>query len=97
CRSHLGIIHLLLTDLLMPEMSGRELAEQAMRLRPEMKVLFMSGYTNDAVIGGVIQDQGAPFLQKPFALLDLGRKLREVLDSTARRLLPFIDLGYLPN
>ncbi len=82
CRSHLGIIHLLLTDVLMPEMSGRELAEQAMRLRPEMKVLFISGYTND-VIGGMTEAQGAPFLQKPFALLDLGQKVRELLDSTA--------------
>jgi two-component system, cell cycle sensor histidine kinase and response regulator CckA len=73
CRNHQGSIHLLLTDIAMPEMGGRELAEQAISLRPEMKVLFMSGYTDDTLISERIKVQGTPFLQKPFTLQDLGR------------------------
>jgi two-component system, cell cycle sensor histidine kinase and response regulator CckA len=83
CRNHQGPIHLLLTDVLMPKLNGRELAEQATLLHPEMKVLFMSGYTDDALIGEDIKAQGAPFLQKPFTLQELGRKVRDLLDSTA--------------
>ena len=80
CRNHQGPIHLLVTDILMPEMGGRELVEQAMPLHPEMKVLFMSGYTSDALIGEDIKTRGAPLLQKPFTLQELGRRVREALD-----------------
>ena len=83
CRNHRGSIHLLLTDIVMPEMGGRELAEQAISLRPEMKVLFMSGYTDDTLLSEGIKVQGTPFLQKPFTLQELGRRVRELLDSTA--------------
>jgi len=76
---HPGVIDLLLTDVIMPEMSGRELAERLRLIRPETKVLFVSGYTDDAVLRhGVLQDQ-VHFLQKPFAAQDLERKVREVL------------------
>jgi DNA-binding NarL/FixJ family response regulator len=65
----------------MPEMGGRELAEQAKPLHPEMKVLFMSGYTDDTLIREGIEVRDTAFLRKPFTVQDLARKVREVLDS----------------
>ena len=62
----------MLTDIVMPEMGGRELAQQAISLRPEMKVLFMSGYTDDTLLSEGIKVQGTPFLQKPFTLQERG-------------------------
>lgn len=76
-----GTIDLLLTDLIMPEISGRRVAEAVKELRPKVKVLFMSGYTDDAVFRhGLISDNAA-FLQKPFTKSGLATKVREVLDS----------------
>jgi PAS domain S-box-containing protein len=75
-------IHLLLTDVVMPQMGGRELAEQLARLHPETKVLFMSGYADNAVVHHGLLDPGTALLQKPFTAQALARKLREVLDST---------------
>ena len=66
----------------MPELGGRELAEHAVMMRPEMKVLFMSGHTQDVLLREGIS-QGTPFLQKPFTTTKLARKVREVLDSQA--------------
>jgi len=74
-------IHLLLTDIVMPEMSGRELAEQFAAFRPDARVLFMSGYTDDAIIRRAVLRPGAAYLQKPFSPDTLARKAREVLDS----------------
>ena len=65
----------------MPEMSGRELAEQLCPVRPEMKVLYMSGYTDDAVLRHGVQEERMPFLQKPFIPDALVLKVREVLDT----------------
>ena len=80
-EQHPARIHLLITDVVMPGMSGRELAEHLAALRPEMKVLFMSGYTDDAVLRHGVVAPGSGFLQKPFALEDMLQRVRTLLDS----------------
>jgi len=75
-----GPIHLMLSDVVMPQMSGRELAEQLSPVRREMKVLYMSGYTDDAIVHHGVLDEGMAFIEKPFTPDTLTRKLREVLD-----------------
>jgi len=80
-RRHAGMIDLLLTDVVMPRMSGRALAEAVAPERPETKVLFMSGYTDDAIILHRVLEPGMHFLEKPFAPPALARKVREVLDA----------------
>jgi two-component system cell cycle sensor histidine kinase/response regulator CckA len=82
CKGHAGPIHLLITDVIMPgRMSGSKLAEYVMPLRPEMKVLFMSGYTDDVIAHHGVLEPGLPFLQKPFSSNELVRKVRQVLDT----------------
>ena len=80
CESHQGKIDLLLTDVVMPELGGRELAEAALKQRPGMKVVFMSGHTQDVILREGIE-KGSYFLQKPFNAADLAHKAREALDS----------------
>jgi CheY-like chemotaxis protein len=80
---HSGPIHLLLSDVVMPGLSGRELAEQLAPLRKEMKVLYMSGYTDDAIVHHGVLEEGTAFIEKPFTPLTLSRKVREVLNTTA--------------
>jgi two-component system, cell cycle sensor histidine kinase and response regulator CckA len=75
-------IGLLVTDVVMPGMSGRELSQMLASLRPEMKTIYMSGYTDDAVFRHGIQELGATFLQKPFSLGTLARKVRDMLGPT---------------
>jgi DNA-binding NarL/FixJ family response regulator len=74
-------ISLMITDVVMPGMSGRELAEQLAPRRPEMRVLFASGYTNDAIVHYGVLESDLLFLQKPFTPAVLAQKVREVLNS----------------
>jgi PAS domain S-box-containing protein len=83
CEKHQHI-DLLLTDVKMPKMGGRELAEKATRFHPEMRVIFMSGYTDDTLIAEGIKMKGTRFLQKPFTSPELVHKVRDVLDSNRK-------------
>jgi CheY-like chemotaxis protein len=76
-----GKIHLMITDVVMPQMSGRELSELMARIRPEMRILYMSGYTDDAIVHHRLLDEGLNFIQKPFDTASVARKVRLVLDS----------------
>jgi len=80
--AHEGIIHLLLTDVIMPGMNGRELAQRILEIRPNTKVLYMSGYTENVIGRNGTLDAGIRLLQKPFTLRDLKDTVREVLNST---------------
>ncbi len=80
-QQHAGLLHLVLTDVVMPGMSGRELAQRLGPLRPQLKLLYMSGYTGDAVVHRGVLEDGFPFLAKPFSPEDLATKVRDVLDG----------------
>ena len=79
-QEHEGTIDLTITDVVMPQLSGRELVERLCLLRPNMKVLFMSGYTDDAIVRHGLLDERLEFIQKPFAADAFARKIRNVLD-----------------
>ncbi len=80
CQHDKEEIHILVTDVVLPKMSGPELAKELKALRPNMRILFMSGYMDDAVIQHGMIDPDTPFLAKPFTSAGLIRKVREVLD-----------------
>lgn len=82
---HEGAIDLLFTDVVMPGISGRELANIVTRRHPDMKVLFTSGYTDNAIVSGGMLYEGTVFINKPYAIKDLTRKVRDVLDSQVAR------------
>jgi PAS domain S-box-containing protein len=82
CGDHEAPIDLLLTDVVMPKLSARELATRVRILHPEARLLYMSGYADDAVIRHGVIAEGTAFLQKPFAAAELARKVREVLDGS---------------
>ncbi len=84
CANYKKEIHLMLTDVVMPGMNGRELGERAAALWPEMRVLYMSGYTDEAITHHGALDAGAAFLEKPFTPDSVARKVREVLDAPRR-------------
>jgi two-component system cell cycle sensor histidine kinase/response regulator CckA len=81
-QAHEGPIHLLLTDVIMPRMSGKELADRLRTSRPEVRVLFTSGYTDNAIAHHGVLDEGVAFLSKPFEVEALARKVRSVLDGS---------------
>jgi two-component system cell cycle sensor histidine kinase/response regulator CckA len=83
CEQHQGPIHLLLTDVIMPGMNGGELGKRFSAARPQGKVVYTSGFTDEGLVEAGILQEGAPFLQKPFSVESLAHKVREVLDSGA--------------
>jgi CheY-like chemotaxis protein len=85
CGKCEGPIHLMLVDVIMPGMSGSELAKALKPLYPEIKILYMSGYTDDAIVRHGVLEKGVNYIQKPFTLEGLGRKVREVLDKHVPR------------
>ena len=81
CEKYEGHIHLMLTDVVMPGMSGRELAERIKPFHPEMKVLFTSGYADDTIVHYGVRREGFNYIQKPFTMEGLARKVRDVIDQ----------------
>ena len=81
-EQYAGDIHLILTDVVMPEMSGRDLQKRLSDLRPGIKCLFMSGYTANVIAHRGILDEGVHFLQKPFFMNDLAAKVRKAMEKT---------------
>jgi len=84
-KEYEGTIHLLLTDVVMPKMSGRELADRIIGNRPGIKILFTSGYTDDAIVRHGVLEPGIAFIQKPYRPKALARRVREVLDNALRQ------------
>ncbi len=81
CEQYKETIHLLLTDVVMPEMSGTELVKRLTKTHPKIRVLYMSGYTDNAIVHRGILKEGMTYIQKPFAPGDLAKKVREILDA----------------
>src|SRR5207244_12453025 len=79
--AHTGAIELLVTDVVMPDMNGRELARRLTEARPRVKILYLSGYTDDAILHRGVLQEGVAFLQKPFSLRSLARNMRPVLEA----------------
>ncbi len=80
-KSHKGPIHLLLTDVVMPGMNGKQVYEQLTLVQPKVKVIYMSGYTDEVINGHQILDKGINFIQKPFGVKQLAAKVRQVLKN----------------
>jgi two-component system cell cycle sensor histidine kinase/response regulator CckA len=85
CKRHRGNIDLMLTDVVIPGMNGKQAAESVMSHREPMQVLYMSGYTDDAIVRQGVIDPGTNFIEKPFTAQGLIWKVREMLDKESRR------------
>jgi two-component system, cell cycle sensor histidine kinase and response regulator CckA len=85
CKQHPEPIHLMLTDVVMPKMSGRELADRLAPLRPDMKVLYMSGYTENVIVHHGVLDSSLTLIQKPFSPRALAEQIRKILDEAVRQ------------
>ena len=83
-KKHAGEIHLLLTDVVMPGMNGKDLAERLHALRPNMKILFMSGYSVNMITDQGVLDERVNFIEKPFSMKDLAVKVTEALTDTRK-------------
>ena len=83
--AHAGPIHLLVTDVIMPGLNGRQLAEALQSVRPDVGVLYVSGYTSDVIAHHGVLDEGVEFLEKPFNSTELLVRVREVLDKESER------------
>jgi DNA-binding NtrC family response regulator len=81
CEKQKEPLHLILTDVVMPGMSGRQLVERCWQIRQDFKVLYMSGYTDNAIVHHDVLEEGMNYIQKPFTVDNLVRKVREVLDK----------------
>ena len=81
CEMYEGEIHLLFTDVVMPKMNGKELSERIRKLQPNIKALFMSGYTANAIAHHGVLDEGVLFIQKPFSFGELSAKVRQALEE----------------
>ena len=81
CEKNRGPIDLLITDVVMPNMNGKELRDRIKIIRPGIKVLFMSGYTSNIIVHHGIAEEGVQFIQKPFSLNDFARKIRHILGT----------------
>jgi len=80
-KRHQGPIHLLVSDVVMPQMGGADLVRRLVATRPDLQVLFLSGYTDPSIVEQGLLESGAAFLQKPFTTEGLAQKVREVLDA----------------
>jgi hypothetical protein len=85
-KSHDGPIHLVVTDIVMPHVSGSELAAELLRLRPDMRIIFMSGYSDREIVRRTQSGAPANFVAKPFTPEELQRKVREVLKDSSKDL-----------
>jgi two-component system cell cycle sensor histidine kinase/response regulator CckA len=85
CERRKSPIHLMLADIVMPGMSGSELAKLLKPLYPQIKILYMSGYTDDAIARHGVLEKGVDYIQKPFTMEGLARKVREVLDKNPHK------------
>lgn len=85
CRTHAGNIDLMLTDVVMPHMNGKKVAEGVTSFRPEIKVLYMSGYTDDAIVHHGVLEAGTNFIEKPFTTTALISKVRETLSKAREK------------
>ena len=81
CTGHEGPIHLIVSDVVMPHLSGPDLCRRLREIRPDVKVLYLSGYTDDKLVQNEVHDAVAGFLSKPFLPEALARKVRDVLDA----------------